>query len=271
VSVAKSRPLENVLTGLNGSVLVLSPHLDDAALSCGAVMTVVSQQQRPVTAMTVFSDCGPPPYSFMAKRIVAAMGPQSPVAMMQRRQGEDAVVLGSLGVQWRYLGLFEAPFRRYGRRGVNPPLYPTFRFDALRGRIHRVDRALVAQLAQTFTEVAAQTGAGLVLAPLGVGRHVDHVIVREAATAAFLQDSAGAAGAAAAGPPALWFYADYPYSRTHQPDAAFVDRHGLQPQSWHAGRERAVAALAGYGSQIPVLFDGKPVPVDPEQYWVPQR
>jgi LmbE family N-acetylglucosaminyl deacetylase len=244
------------LAGAEGPCLVLSPHLDDAVLSCGALITELGLRRK-VTVVSVFTDAGSPPYPFMARRVAGGGDPQ--VVMAGRRE-EDQAVLGRIGVDALHLGLPEAPFRRSGRRIGPRATYPTFKFDALRGRVSRWDRQVAGELAHAVVELVATLRPALVLAPLGIGRHVDHLLVREAA--ADLTAGPGLPGR-------LWFYGDFPYFTRAGPDRAFVLRQRLVRHHWSRGRQAALDLARGYRSQIPVLFPTGRIPADPEQYWIP--
>jgi len=66
--------------------------------------------------------------------------------------------------------------------------YPTFRWDLAQGRVARSDRGLADEVAVSLTELAEQLGpqGTVILAPLAIGRHVDHIITRNARGAAWI-------------------------------------------------------------------------------------
>lgn len=238
-------------------VLVLSPHLDDAVLSCGALLAHLVPH-CPVTVATVFTEAAPPPWSLPARRQLRAVGMDAGT-LFERRRAEDRAVLGDLGVAAVHLGLRDALFRRVGVDAAGPaapgrrPTYPTWRFDAARGRVARTDAGLAAEVAG---RAGALTGSGpgaVVLAPLGVGRHVDHLITR------------GAAERIAA---RTVFYSDFPYSERAAPEARFVRHAALTPHPWLAGRAANSRRIAGYRSQLTGLFPDGRIPVRPEVYWL---
>jgi hypothetical protein len=103
--------------------------------------------------------------------------------------------------------------------------------------------------------VAGLTPADLVLAPLGVGRHVDHLITRRAAREL-------------GRPIRTVYYSDFPYSQTARPESDFIARAGLVPHPWLAGRAENASRIAGYRTQFAGLFRDGTVPTCPEIYWV---
>ncbi|GGU95830.1 hypothetical protein GCM10010275_37270 [Streptomyces litmocidini] len=53
--------------GSGAPVIVLPPHLDDAVLSCGALLGRAGRR-APVTVATLFTEAAPPPYALSARR-----------------------------------------------------------------------------------------------------------------------------------------------------------------------------------------------------------
>jgi hypothetical protein len=111
----------------------------------------------------------------------------------------------------------------------------------------------VVVLSPHLDDAVFSCGAGVVFAPLGIGRHVDHLITRAAAPHLGLRTV---------------YYSDFPYSRTSGPDAGFVGREGLVPHRWLSGRAENSRRIAGYRTQFAGLFPGGTVPTWPEVYWV---
>lgn len=240
-------------------VAVVSPHLDDAVLSCGALLAQLASR-CPVTVLSVFTEAAAPPaWSWPARRLVHAARLDAEV-LFERRRAEDRTVLGGIGVAAVHLGLRDAMFRRVGEAAAGPPgpgqwpLYPTFHFDVARGRIAAADVCLAAEAETRIRKAARACQAQLVFAPLGVGRHVDHLITRQAVQALESQ---------------VVYYSDFPYSESGTPDPAFVRRACLVPYPWLAGRAANADRIAGYRTEFRRLFPDGTVPIRPEIYWIP--
>ena len=237
------------------AAVIMSPHLDDAVLSCGALLAHLVRR-CPVTVVTVFTAAAPPPWSLSARRQLRALGVADAEDFFEQRRAEDTKVLAEIGAEVVHLGLRDALFRRVGevadgQAGTRQrPAYPAFRFDAARGRIAAADARLTDDVAVAIGAMAGD--ARLVLAPLGVGRHVDHLITRAAT-----RDLA----------PRTVYYSDFPYSETALPDGDFIRRHRLVPHPRLAGRAENAHRIAGYRSQIGGLFAGGIIPTRPEIYW----
>jgi LmbE family N-acetylglucosaminyl deacetylase len=245
------------------AAVIMSPHLDDAVLSCGALLAHIVSK-CPVTVVTVFTEAAPPPWSLPARLQLRAIGVTDADDFYEQRRAEDAKVVAEIGAAVVHLGLRDAMFRRVGDtagRHLFPgwwPAYPTFRFDIARGRIARTDAGLPAEIGALVGEVVRETGAAALFAPLGVGKHVDHLITRRAAQYLPAQNL----------PVRTVYYSDFPYSEKAEPEPGFLRRGGLVPHRWHSGRAENADRIAGYRTQFAGLFPQGTVPLRPETYWL---
>jgi LmbE family N-acetylglucosaminyl deacetylase len=234
----------------------VSPHLDDAVLSCAALMRAMADV-APVTVVTVFSAAGEPPHTRAARTFLRQCGASDAATLFAARRAEDVAVLEGLGVRHVHLGHPDALFRRRAdpsgllrRAGrVLPELdhrYPTFRFDIDLGRVSRGDRRLREQITG---QVAALAHGAVVFAPLGVGRHIDHLLAR----------SVGEHLRAV-------LYADFPYT-TRDPGAEAAAAGELPGWAWTADLAAKAPVIAGYRTQVDALFPGGEIPLRPETYY----
>ena len=213
----------------------LSPHLDDAVLSCAALMRVMATR-APVSVVTAFSEAAPPPHTRAAPHVPPPVRSNRSGELFAERQREDVEVLDDLGIRHVHLGHADALFRRrrdpsglLRRAGrVLPEIdhrYPTFRFDIDLGRVSRGDRHLLDEIT---TQVEGLSAGATVFAPVGVGRHVDHLLART------VGERLGAT-----------LYADFPYT-VRDPGAATAAARGLRPWAWTDGLADKPAVIAGY-------------------------
>jgi LmbE family N-acetylglucosaminyl deacetylase len=121
--------------------------------------------------------------------------------------------------------------------------------------VSRADAGEAARLDEHLGALVERLEPEVVLAPLGIGRHVDHLLVRDAARR--LAASTGVI---------VVHYSDFPYCIAATPDASFV--RGLVPHTWMGGRTDAADLFAGYRTQFLALFPTGVVPLRPELYWV---
>ena len=213
------------------TALVLSPHLDDAAFSCGGCMAQLADAGWCTVMATAFTATVLPVAGFaLACQLDKGLGPD--VDYMALRREEDRAAAAILGVtDLRWLDLPEAPHRGYESAA------------ALFGAI-RKDDAVWRLLADKIVALLDELQPDLVLAPQGLGSHVDH------------QQMIGAVRQAA--PRQLAFYRDTPYALR---DTNAVSDHvpsGLREcaPGIAAGLERKIAASCAYRSQIGFQFGG---------------
>ena len=256
--------LVGITCGAGSAVVAVSPHLDDSVLSCGALLAYLTPRCD-VTVVTVFTEAAPPPWSLPVRRRLRAVGMDAET-LYARRRAEDTAVLTEIGAAAVHLGRRDAPYRRSGEATARPPrrwrmpthpTYPTVRFDAARGRIAAADAGLPVEIGARVSEVVQARGARVIFVPLGIGRHVDHLITRRAAQH-LGQDLESR----------IVYYSDFPYSVTDVPDRGFVRRAALAPYPWLTGRAENAKRIAEYRTQFAVLFPHG-VPTHPEIYWIP--
>lgn len=138
-----------------GTTLVVSPHLDDAVLSVGGAIAAWTQTGERVVIATVNTN-GPPLDEVSLDMRKWADYPA--------RRAEDQVACAVVGAEVRWLGQIEYPFRRPFLTGLTYFKTPDDRsgFTSL----PRVTAAL-----DTLAELAPDR----IVAPLGIGNHIDHV------------------------------------------------------------------------------------------------
>jgi LmbE family N-acetylglucosaminyl deacetylase len=170
----------------------LSPHLDDAALSCGGSIARATAAGEEVEVLTIFAGDEP---EEAATPLVARLYElwKLPLGgVMRARRAEDAAACARLGARATWWTELEAIHRRHPASGA--PLYPDLR--ALFGEPAPVERAR--RVDELAGRLRALPAADRVVSPLGVGGHADHRLLRRAAEAAF---GAG-----------LRYYEEFPYA-----------------------------------------------------------
>ena len=222
-----------------GSILViLSPHLDDAVLSCGALIADVSRCGVDVVVLTVFNGRPIPPISGAAKMLHARCGLADERAV-EEREREDDVALALVGARTQRLGFPEALYRKRGDGR------PTYRAEAeiFEAGVESEKDTLAAVEKAIGDEVAA-IRPDMVLAPLGVGGHIDHLLVSSVARRLSCD---------------VLNYEDVPYVLSkHRPteqDSVAPGKPrllGCTPHGWSA----KISAIECYTSQLPVLWPG---------------
>ena len=147
------------LAGRSYDLIVFSPHLDDAVLSCGGRIRAAVEAGASVLVVTAFSG------GFRRQRENA--GALSAFADMTLRREEDRAAMDTLGCDRLWLGHEEAIER-------------SRRYRTLPGMVSRVlcdDRPLLESLRRQIAAISTAGPEARLLFPLGVGNHVDHQIL----------------------------------------------------------------------------------------------
>jgi LmbE family N-acetylglucosaminyl deacetylase len=214
--------------------VILSPHLDDAALSCGGLVAALAKQ-RSVEIWTIFS--GAPlfgPYSPLADWFHGISGGWSGARLAWRRRREDVKACHLIGATPRHFAWFDAVYR-FGSTGE--PLYHDTRQESWNSQ----EDALVTAIAGALRRKLSFED--LVIAPLGIGQHVDHLILRSAAQHLEL--------------PELAYYVDVPYIRKF-PEELYTRTSGLEKHPYQISEEDKSAwirSVMAYKTQIRMLED----------------
>lgn len=216
-------------------VVYLSPHLDDAVLSCaGQIYRRVREGKKVLVYSLMAAEQLPEPLPANAARFLNLCGLGAEAGRIRREEDRRACAL--LGAEWKHDDLLEAIYRRDEEE---LDLYPSH--ESLFGPLQAAD----AYLGDILVErISALPEAGQVLAPLGAGRHVDHVLVRRAAEKVFGSR--------------LLYYEDYPYAGRW----GAVWRLIRPRKNWSsavipldaAARQARIEAIMAYASQWTVLF-----------------
>ncbi|MBN1955432.1 MAG: PIG-L family deacetylase [Anaerolineae bacterium] len=154
------------------SSIFLSPHLDDAVLSCGGRIARQARAGERVQVVTLFAGRPQGALSPFAQSLHRRWAVKDAAAV---RRAEDRAALAYLGaeaVHWEYLDCIyrRAPDGRHLYTGE----------AALWAAVHPADGPLIDSLAR---RIAALPEGAALYAPLGVGGHVDHQLTRRAAEA----------------------------------------------------------------------------------------
>jgi len=213
--------------------IYISPHLDDAILSCGGL---IWEQTRAGTQVEIWTVCAgdPPegPLSPFAEVLHAEWG--TGVETTSLRREEDVAACRSVGARYRHLSIPDCVYRS-AQDG-------TWLYDpnTLMGEIHPADLPLV-ETVRAFLAASLKPEDCLVC-PLTVGGHADHRLTRAAAEAL--------------GRP-LTYYADVPYV-LNQPSAVEMLTSGMQAEARPVSEAGLCAwqeGIAVYASQIGMLFE----------------
>jgi LmbE family N-acetylglucosaminyl deacetylase len=226
-------------------VVILSPHIDDAVLSCGALIRSLKGR---VSRLVVTICCGNPKSG--------EFDTQNPTRIRQRkgyvspaiRRREDIEAMHHLDCDFVHLGFADAIYRRSPTTGKL--IYRQSRQKWSRPNIG--DAAHVEELYLVLRRLCHNMGSILLFSPMGIGYHVDHTIC--AMTALRLTNRRVP----------IVFYEDFPYvvdekvgsGDDDDPERALARLSCAPLQRFYAplDTEQQAETLSFYSSQIPSLF-----------------
>jgi LmbE family N-acetylglucosaminyl deacetylase len=215
-------------------ILILSPHMDDAVLSCFDHMRKWKNQAT-VTVVTVFNTYKQQVDSAASKQYLELSGYNNIAKFQKKRIAEDNAALKHLSIASKRLNMTDAAFRTI--KGIS--LYPSYS-EIFSNTLHQQDSSL----SQLTTLLKKLPTYDRIIVPYGVGNHVDHLITKKAAQRVY-------------GRAPIMYYAEYPYLM-HHPLKKYVIQYCKQSSSIPMSILKR-RALREYASQINQLF-GKRIP-----------
>lgn len=221
------------------TILFLSPHYDDAVYSCGGTIYELAQKGEKVQILTIMA--GVPTLPLPETPILKSLRERWDLGddEVLKRRKEDETAAKIVGAKTRYLNIPDCIYRLHEGQA----LYPTE--EALWGAVHPNDPA------HGVLETLDFGDASLIYAPLGVGRHVDHQLVRDWALKLQAEGRE------------IRFYQDYPYMQKREAIDEALSHFGkmqvyAMPLS-EAAMQAKIAAMAAYVSQISTFWENEVV------------
>src|SRR3989338_645415 len=241
------------------SYLFVSPHLDDALLSCGGLLSYLAKKNT-VTVATVFTEAHNQQSNLSIRRFLKLSSERDSLILFQKRRKEDAGLISSLGANSVHLGFTDALYRLrpgrdwWGRKiGDLNFIYPLFSWQLKRGRVSDLDKPLEEQIAHEIRRLVKEKT--VILAPTGIGRHMDHLLIRRVCEKYF---------------PETIFWSDFPYNvRGNQFFSDLADR-GYQILGWGENLDRKVELIKMLKTQVRLLFPDGNIPKVPEYHFSKQ-
>jgi LmbE family N-acetylglucosaminyl deacetylase len=168
----------------------LAPHLDDVSFSCGGLLWEQSQKGEKVEVWTIFAGDPPAgPLSPLAERLHESWGTGRKTPGLRRK--EDELACAAIGAAARHFEFPDCIYRRHSE--THEPLYTSS--AAIFGTVQPIEMENFAD--EIAHAIAKDLPANATLvAPVTLGNHVDHQLVRAAAEKLGRE---------------LLLYADYPY------------------------------------------------------------
>jgi LmbE family N-acetylglucosaminyl deacetylase len=145
--------------------IFLSPHYDDAELSCGGTLAAMADAGERPLILTIFGGQPSDALSSFAAEMHQAWG-LAPSGAIEHRRQEETCAAKVLGVESQWLDLPDAIYR--GERYLSD--------DHLFGAIHPLEATLYRDIRSTIFGYLGEYGIEptAFYCPLGIGNHVDH-------------------------------------------------------------------------------------------------
>ena len=220
--------------------IYLSPHLDDAVLSCAGQIFQANNEQQTVLIVTITA--GDPPQTAVSE---FAEGQHQSWNLLTeataQRRAEDAAACRLIGADFAHWQVPDCIYRHYPETGI---AFYNSDLDIF-GTVHPAEYSLVDELAAKMVTLPSH---GRVIAPLTIGNHVDHQLTRLAAEKCFGQT--------------LIYYEDYPYVQRLDGVDSVIPPSDTRWQTeiiplTEAALQVKIAAIAAYPSQLGNLFNGR--------------
>lgn len=239
----------------------ISPHLDDAVLSAGALIAYLAEYTD-VTVVNVFTKAGVPPYTLSAKQYLKICGFEDAEKLFSLRKKEDMQMLSNLGVRTLYLDLIDALWRRKKHPGFLQKMfeervpevshvYPTYRFNITSGKISVYDTTY-AYLKKKLQNIDIKS---IIFCPAAIDNHVDHVIVRNICRELF---------------PNIIYWSDFPYNKDKE-TPSFFDEDSLSPFLFTKNKMQKLRLVKSYKIPFGATLGAKKSGLPDESYYYSQK
>jgi len=216
--------------------IYLSPHLDDVALSCAGQISQLTASGQSCLIVTAMAGEAPRTGGRFVDLLHARW--QLDESAVAARRAEDIAACRLLGSSYLHGSVPDCIYRQ---DPVSAQLLYTSE-ESLFGPIAPADTLATEQIRSMLRSLPAH---GRLIAPLGVGNHVDHQLVSLAAR------NLGTAE--------LSYYEEFPYVRSNrESSASLANELGLTPQTIILSPEALqarVEAISCYKSQLSTFFD----------------
>lgn len=172
--------------------IFLSPHLDDAVLSCGQKIHSLVRARQEVIVITIFTQFSGFPVSLQTyRKYVIASGFFRINVFNRSRLIEDKRALSVLKAKWMHLGFLDGGFRKKPFPNIlektllplgigHGYIYPWHnQKDFYSGLPSKFDQPLISQILYLLTKHLQPSDC--LYAPIGIGDHVDHIITNQIA------------------------------------------------------------------------------------------
>jgi LmbE family N-acetylglucosaminyl deacetylase len=214
-------------------IIFISPHLDDAVLSCGGIINNLTRKGQTVEIWTVFAG-DPPDNHFSPFALSLHNRWQLTTDTVRQRRNEDINACKLLNTGYRH---FDFPDCVYRTIDQNQPLVE--KEEDLFQNTPGSQKNILIQITQQISNFIKKDD--ILISPLAIGGHIDHHIVKDALKKIKNIDK--------------YYYQDYPY-QLNEPQAN-KQTSRLTPMKYNISQadiDQWQTAISMYRSQISTFW-----------------
>lgn len=228
----------------------ISPHLDDAVLSCANLILRLIKNKKRIKIITVFTKSLKIDVTPQAKEFVSICGYNDSLKLFKDRASEDVEACRYIGAKYKHLGFVDAAWRTNNKEPVYPD--PKTQFS---GVVSKKDISLIKNIKNKILKNIP--GRKIILfAPIGIGEHADHLIVSRAVSEL---------------PYPKIFWEDFPYNLNKTKKKNFFNTNNdykIYFKTKTSNNNLPNELIRKYKSQISSLFPNSIIPKVTENYYL---
>ena len=256
------KDLINKITTNKINLYFISPHLDDAILSCGDLIGSLADKVN-ITVINVFTEVSLPPNTLSVRAFLRQCGRDDASELFKERRIEDRKVFDTIGVQVRNLGFIDAQWRKKDKLNfiqrvlgfILPEfihIYPVYRWHIINGKISHLDKEMMNEIKIDILDIVGTDRNALVFCPVAIGGNVDHQIVRDCCVDVFDKN--------------LILWSDFPYDSKAK--VSFKDIMNYNKASFNFDKSKKLELIKMYGSQFEALVNDGMKKLTDERYYL---
>lgn len=241
----------------------ISPHLDDAVLSAGDLISHLAESQVPANVITVFTEISEKPYTLSAKSYTRQCGYADAETLFADRRKEDKEIFENLGIRTAHLGFIDATWRKKEnistlRKSLGrliPELghrYPIHQINVISGKIVEEDLPLIDEIGNAISKIIGRKNNFQIFAPAAFGNHVDHTLARAVCEKYF---------------PKVILWSDFPYN-AEGAGSPVIEKY--EQIEWLKNQNDKIELIKKYKTQFKAMFASS-VPQIPEIFYIPEN
>lgn len=254
--------IKKIIVGNKRRLYFVSPHLDDAILSCGSLIHKLVNDFS-VTVINVFTEISPPPFTLSAKAFMKQCNRYDAHEFFKERRQEDCNVLNSLGVEVKNLGFIDAQWRKKEKLNFIQKklsfllpevmhVYPVYRWHIVNGKISNLDTKMISDIKARILDIVGNDKNYLIFCPIAIGGNVDHRIVRNCCLDIFNKNTV------------LW--SDFPYNIKNKSDFEGISNY--KEFIFDSNKSKKEELIKMYESQYKALINDGMTKLTNERYYL---